>query len=341
MIPMNLNAIWFCLIGVLFAGYAILDGFDLGVGILHLFARNDEERRTHFNAIGPFWDGNEVWLLTAGGALFAAFPVVYATVFSSFYLAIMGLLVFLILRAVSLEFRGKVDSPRWRAVWDRAFGFGSLVPAFLYGVAVGNILRGIPLDGGGAFTGSFIGLLNPYALLVGVLIMAAFAMQGTAYLCLKARGELLARMERLMPRIWMVFVFVYLAATLATIAASPYLFDGVLAKPLFWIFCALLLASIAAVPAAAVRKRHLGTFLATSATILSMVGVTGVSLFPTLVMSSTDPANSLTIYNAASTAKTLTVMLVIALVGMPIVIAYTAYIYRVFKGRVIITEESL
>jgi cytochrome d ubiquinol oxidase subunit II len=234
-----------------------------------------------------------------------------------------------------------VDSPRWRAVWDRAFGFGSLVPAFLYGVAVGNILRGIPLDGGGAFTGSFIGLLNPYALLVGVLIMAAFAMQGTAYLCLKARGELLARMERLMPRIWMVFVFVYLAATLATIAASPYLFDGAPAKPLFWIFCALLLASIAAVPAAAVRKRHLGTFLATSATILSMVGVTGVSLFPTLVMSSTDPANSLTIYNAASTAKTLTVMLVIALVGMPIVIAYTAYIYRVFKGRVIITEESL
>src|SRR5512147_1077494 len=173
---MDLNTVWFLLIGVLLTGYAILDGFDLGVGVLHLFARDEEERRLHINAIGPVWDGNEVWLLTGGGALFAAFPVVYATVFSGFYLALMLLLVALILRAVSMEFRSKVDSPGWKKVWDWAFGIGSLLPAILFGVAFGNVLRGIPINEQGLFTGSFLELLNPYAILIGLLSLALFTM---------------------------------------------------------------------------------------------------------------------------------------------------------------------
>jgi cytochrome d ubiquinol oxidase subunit II len=166
---MDLNSIWFWLIAVLIIGYAILDGFDFGVGVLSLFGRDEKERRIHFNAIGPVWDGNEVWLITGGGALFAAFPIVYATVFSGFYLALMLLLTALIFRAVSFEFRNKVESPGWRRAWDFAFGFGSLLPAVLFGIAVGNILRGVPIDASGNFLGTFLGLLNPYSIGVGLL----------------------------------------------------------------------------------------------------------------------------------------------------------------------------
>ena len=185
---MDLNTIWFILVGVLIVGYAILDGFDLGVGVLSLFARNEDERRLHLNAIGPFWDGNEVWLLTAGGALFAAFPEVYATVFSGFYIAFMLLLVALIFRAVSIEFYHQVDSPSWRTAWGWAFGIGSLLPCILTGVAFGNILRGIPLDAHREFTGSFFTLLNPYALVVGVLSLAMFIMHGAVFMAVKTYG---------------------------------------------------------------------------------------------------------------------------------------------------------
>jgi cytochrome d ubiquinol oxidase subunit II len=337
---MDLNLTWFFLIGVLLTGYAILDGFDLGVGVLHLFTSDNHERRLHLNAIGPVWDGNEVWLLTGGGALFAAFPVVYATVFSSFYLAFMLLLAFLILRAVSMEFRGKVDSPAWRAVWDWAFALGSLVPALLYGVAVGNILRGLPLDADGLFGGSFIGLLNPYSLLLGGLSLTMFTMQGAAYMCLKSEGALRDRMVKWVSRTWIAFVLLYIAGTAATIFTSPFLFEGIFQKPLFWLFFILLLASLIYIPVANAGRRHFRAFLATSTAILCLIGITGVSLFPRLVPSSTDLAYSLTAYNASSTDKTLTVMLIIALIGMPIVIAYTAYIYRVFSGTVVLTDES-
>lgn len=173
---MDLNTIWFVLVAVLITGYAVLDGFDLGVGVLHLLTKKEEEKRVNINAIGPVWDGNEVWLLTGGGALFAAFPVVYATVFSGFYIALMLLLLALIFRAVSFEFRGKVENERWKKSWDYAFGIGSLLPLILFGVAIGNILRGIPIDINGIFTGNFFTLLNPYSILVGVLSLFLFTM---------------------------------------------------------------------------------------------------------------------------------------------------------------------
>jgi cytochrome d ubiquinol oxidase subunit II len=336
----DLNTIWFLLIGVLIAVYAILDGFDLGVGVLHLLARNEDERRININAIGPVWDGNEVWLLTGGGALFAAFPIVYATVFSAFYMAFMLLLTALIFRAVSMEFRGKVSSPRWQRFWDWSFGFGSLIPAVLFGVAIGNILRGIPLDKSGLFTGAFLGLLNPYSLLIGILSLAMFTMHGAAYMTLKTEGELRAHMQNWVSRAWMAFVYLYFLATLATLFVAPYLFEGLLRNPLFWVLFLLLLASILYVPVAVKAGECLRAFLASSATIACVVGLIGVSLFPRLVPSSTDLAYSLTVYNASSTSRTLTVMLIIALIGMPIVIGYTIYIYKVFKGKVIISEES-
>jgi cytochrome bd ubiquinol oxidase subunit II len=337
---MDLNTIWFVLVGVLFTGYAILDGFDLGVGVLHLFARTDLERRIQLNAIGPVWDGNEVWLLTGGGALFAAFPTVYATVFSGFYLALILLLAALIFRAVSIEFRSKVESSQWRAFWDSAFGIGSLLPAVLFGVAFGNILRGVPIDSKQMWTGSFLGLLNPYAIIIGLLSLCLFTMHGAIYLSMKTDGELRDRVAAWIPKSWMATVALYFLATLATIFVSPFLFAGVLKNPLFWVLFLLLLAGIISIPIAAKARKYGTAFIASSLTVACMVGLSALSLFPRLVPSITDPYYSLTIYNASSSDATLYTMLVIALIGMPLVIVYTVVIYRVFKGKVVLTEES-
>jgi cytochrome bd ubiquinol oxidase subunit II len=337
---MDLNTIWFLLFGVLITGYAILDGFDLGVGVLHLFARSEEERRIHINAIGPVWDGNEVWLLTGGGALFAAFPVVYATVFSGFYLALVLVLVALILRAISFEFRGKVASPAWRAVWDAAFGVGSLVPALIFGVAVGNILRGLPFDAQGDVAVTLFGLLNPYALLIGVLGLAMFVVHGATYLTLKTEGPLQARIVDWAPRLWVAYVLLFCIASVATVGAARYLFQGGGPSLFTWLFGALFVAAALGYPFAMKARRVGLAFTASSVAIAAQIGLAAAGLFPRLVPSRPDLAQSLTIYNAASSPRTQTVMLVIALVGMPCVIGYTVWIYRVFRGKTALTATS-
>lgn len=337
---MDLNIVWFLLLGVLLAGYVILDGFDFGVGILHLFAKSNEERRIHMNAIGPVWDGNEVWLLTGGGALFAAFPIVYATVFSGFYLALMLLLLALIFRAVSLEFRGKVEGDGWRKLWDWSFGLGSLLPAVLFGVAFGNILRGIPINAEGIFEGNFIGLLNPYSILVGVLSLALFTMHGATFMLMKTDGDLRARMERWVSSTWIAVVVLYAVTTFATIFVSSFLFEGILGNPLFWLFAILLIAALVYVPIGAKSGKPGRAFFASSTVVGSMFALAAISLFPRLVPSSLGLDYSLTIYNASSTETTLFTMLIIALLGMPFVIGYTIWIYRVFKGKVVITPDS-
>ncbi|MGD2216473.1 MAG: cytochrome d ubiquinol oxidase subunit II [Gemmatimonadales bacterium] len=337
---MDLPAVWFLLIGVLIIGYAVLDGFDLGVGVLYLFARGEEERRTYLNAIGPVWDGNEVWLLTAGGALFAAFPVVYATVFSAFYLAVMLVVVALIARAVSFEFRGKLEGVGWKKLWDWCFGLGSLLAAALYGVAVGNVVGGVPLDESGAFTGSFLGLLNPLAILCGLASLAMFTMQGAAYMCLKSEGELGERMRDWTMRGWLAFAALYALATTVAIFAAPHAFEGVITDPLFWVLLVLFGTSALSVPLSSRHGRDGRAFLASSFTIASLIGLVALGMFPRIVASSIDLANSLTIYNSASTPRTQGAMLIIALIGMPIVIAYTAYVYKVFKGKVVFDEAS-
>jgi len=336
---MDLNTVWFLLVGVLITGYALLDGFDLGTGVLHLFTRDERERRVMMNAIGPVWDGNEVWLLTGGGALFAAFPPVYAAVFSGFYLAFTLLLVALILRAISFEFRGKLEAPGWRRAWDLAFGIGSLVPALLFGVAVGNVLRGLEMDQTGIRT-TLPGLLNPYALLLGVLGLVMFVLHGATWIGLKSEGALQERMRRWAAGAWVAFIALFAASTIASYAVAPWLFERWFADPLTWVFFALLLAACVTGPVAVRAERFGRAFAASAAAIASAIALAAVGLYPRLVPARPDLAASLTIYNASSTPRTLTTMLVIALVGMPFVIAYTAVIYRVFRGKTVITSES-
>lgn len=336
----DLPTIWFLLVGVLLAGYVILDGFDFGVGILSLFSREPDERRLHLNAIGPVWDGNEVWLLTGGGALFAAFPIVYAEVFSNFYLAFMLLLAALITRAVSMEFRSKVEAPLWRRIWDWAFGVSSLLPAVLVGVAFGNILRGVPIDENMRISVSFLALLNPYAILIGVFSLALFTMHGAIYMTMKSDGELRARMRKWASGAWWVVVALYVLASIGSYTAAPHLFEKIANRPLFWVVLPLLFGSAVATLLSTRAGRNFTAFLASSSTIACLLALAGISLYPRLVPSTTELANSLTIHNARSSDLTQTVMLVIALIGMPIVIGYTIFIYRVFRGKVVISEES-
>ncbi len=335
-----LQDIWFFLFFVLIAGYAVLDGFDLGVGVLSLFNRSDAERRLYVNAIAPVWDGNEVWLLTGGGALFAAFPPVYATVFSGFYLALMLVLLGLIARAVSMEFRGRVESAGWRRLWDGAFGIGSLLPALLFGVAVGNILRGIPVDNTGEFSGTFFGLLNPFSLLVGVLGLVMFVTHGAVYMALKSDGDLRERMLGVASKGWILWVVLYVAATIYGFFEAHHLFAGTLGSPLFWLFFLLLLGSLLTLPMQIKAGKAMVALVTSSISIISTIGVAATALYPDLVPSLVDPSYSLTVAGASSTQRTLMTMLVIALIGMPIVLAYTIVIYRVFKGKVSLDEYS-
>ena len=337
---MDLNSIWFCLFCILIVGYAILDGFDFGVGILSLFGRDEKERRIHFNTIGPIWDGNEVWLITGGGALFAAFPVVYATVFSGFYIALVLLLVALIFRAVSFEFRNKVDSLTWRRVWDWSFGLGSFLPALLFGVAIGNILHGVPIDANGNYLGTFIGLLNPYSIGVCVLSLVLFTMHGAIYLATKSIGDLRDRCRKWASNLWMYYVMLYVIITMWTWLAFPFLFKDSLSSPMFYVFIIVLLGSIVYLPIQLKANKFNRAFLFSSLIIAAMLSQIALSLYPRLVPSSIDLNYSLTIYNSSSSHLTLQTMLVIALIGMPIVIAYSIFIHYVFRGKVEITEES-
>jgi len=337
---MFLNVVWFILVAVLIAGYAILDGFDFGVGVLHLFTKDETEKRKNINSIGPVWDGNEVWLLTGGGALFAAFPRVYATVFSGFYLALMLLLVALIFRAVSMEFRSKVDSPGWRKFWDFAFGIGSLLPAVLFGVAMGNIMRGIPLDADGNFAGNFFTLLNPYSVAVGVLSLLLFTMHGSIYLAMKTEGGQKERMKKIALRMWIIFLVFYSLITLWSVFETKNLFLGVFTNPLFYVFVVLLLAGLFYIPSGIKNEKFGKAFLFSSIVIACMVGLIAIGLFPMLVPSSTNPASGLNIINASSTERTLLTMFIIALIGVPIVIGYTIFIYSRFKGKVELDENS-
>ena len=332
---------WFILLAVLLTGYAILDGFDLGVGILHPFvARTDEERRIVMNSIGPLWDGNEVWLVTFGGALFAAFPEAYATVFSAFYLPFMALLFALILRAVSLEFRSKVHSPRWRTMWDYAFFLGSTLATLLFGVAVGNMMKGIELDEHHEFTGRFVDMLSPYSLTVGVIAVAAFAMHGAIYLYLKTEGEFQRRLKTVMWRTFFIFAPLYLLVTSWTGLEIPRAVETLNAKPILWIVPALNFLAVLNIPRAIHKGIEGHAFFSSCCMIAAFVFLYITALFPFLVPASNDLSHSLTVANASSSQKTLSIMLLIAVLGMPCVLAYSGIIYWTFRGKVQIDETS-
>jgi cytochrome d oxidase, subunit II (cydB) len=336
----SLPTVWFLLIGLLLVGYAVLDGFDLGAGIVHLFvARNDAERRSVLNAIGPVWDGNEVWLITGGGALFAAFPLVYATVLSGFYLAVMLLLGALILRGVSIEFRSKETNRLWRLGWDAGFALGSALAAFLFGVALGNIVRGLPLDEGGVYRGGLAGLLNPFSIVMGLLTLGLAAQQGSSWLVLKTEGALRTRARRTGVASTLVVIAAWSAATGIAWFDSNRVFDNFARNPIAWIGPVGAAVALASMLYAYRRRQEFLAFVLSSVAIVSLAATAGATLYPNLVPA-VDASRSLTVNNAHSSDTALTVMLVIALVGMPIVLAYTAFIYWKFKGKVQLDKAS-
>jgi cytochrome d ubiquinol oxidase subunit II len=337
---MTLNGIWFVLLAILLAGYAVLDGFDLGVGILHPLARDDRERRLLLNAIGPLWDGNEVWLVTFGGALFAMFPEAYATIFSGFYLAFVLLLFALIFRAVSIEFRGKLDAPAWQRAWDRAFFGSSLLATLLFGVAVGNGIRGVPLDDRGIFAGGLRDLLGPYQLLVGLLTVALFALHGAIYLYLKTEGRVQDRLGPWMWHAWGTFTALYMLVTIYTLIAVPHAADNFRRFPWAGTVLVLNVMGIAYLPRALFLGRYGRAFATSAFTIVGLVFLFAMALYPNVLTASNDPARSLTIFSAASSPRTLRIGLLIAGIGMPFVLGYTALVYWMFRGKVRLDESS-
>lgn len=333
---MDLNVVWFILIGVLFSMYIILDGFDLGAGILYLFAKNPEEKRIYIRAIGPFWDGNEVWLVAAVGATFAAFPGAYTAVLSGLYIPTMLLIFFLIFRAVSIEFTNHVHSPRLSRIWDISFGVGSFGVAFLLGILLGNILQGFEIDKTGVHVESLYGLVNSFTLMCGVMSVLICVMHGAVFLMNKTYGSVEARINRKFPIIWWGLFVMLILSGVASMTSVPHLsaryFDG-------WTFPVITLVfAVCFVLVLLFRASPRLSFLFSALSILCAAILIGGTHFPNIVPSRIDPNYGLTIYNTASEPQTHFLMLVIAAVGVPLVLVYTGVIYYVFRGKVNIRD---
>lgn len=338
------QVIWFILWGFLWGAYFMLDGFVLGLGFMSGFlAKDDTERRVLINTVGPIWDGNEVWLVTAGGATFAAFPTTYALMFSNLYTALLLLLFALIVRGVSFEFRGKIDGTPWKGGWDKAITISSLLPALLFGVAFGNIFKGIPMKNDFtavtfAYEGGLLSLLNPYGLLTGVLFVMLFAVHGSLYAAIKTTGELSARAAAMANKLWLPLLVVTVAFLAYTYPATK-LYDNylnapaLLAIPLIAVVSLLLLKT----SASAGKLHRAFTFSCLTVAFVCFTGIGG--LFPNLIPSSLDAASNLTIYNSSSSIYTLKIMTAVVLIFVPIVIAYKIWIYRIFRARV--TSEDV
>lgn len=338
---MNINEIWFALFIVIVAGYLILDGFDMGVGMLLLpLAKGDTERRTFLNSIGPVWDGNEVWLILGGGVLFAVFPLAYASLFSGLYTAFMLVLVVMILRTVALEFRSKEASPRWRATWDVVFWGASLGLALLLGVAFGNVVAGLPLDADGNISIGLIGLLTPFALLVGVTTVAMFSVQGGIYMLMKTEGELYDRIARTLPRLMIVFFALNTLVVIAMVLFQQQITERYVKEIWPVVFPAAALIALGAAWVMVRRGEAFRAFLCSSAMIGLLLVSGGIGLFPNLIISTIDRADDLTIYTAASAENTLQVALIIALIGMPFVLLYTTGVYYFFRGKTVVDPHG-
>lgn len=335
LITNNLNVVWFILLCVLFSGFFLLEGFDYGTGILMpIIGKTDTERRQMINALGPVWDSNQVWMITAGGAMFASFPNVYATLFSGFYLALFLMLVVLIARGIAFEFRSKSANLTWRKTFDACIFIGSLVPALLWGVTVGNLIHGTPIDASMTYVGSFWDLLNPYALLCGLGFVLVFTFHGGLYTSIKTKGAISERARAASLVVGIVTMIGCFALFLATFAWTD-MFHSTLALVAYVIAANLLL-----VAWIATRMRHTKCgFIFSSLTVIMVTVAYFAGLFPRIMVSSLDPAWSLTIENAASSPYTLALMTVVALVFVPIVLLYKIWTYYTFRQRV--SEEDL
>ncbi len=332
--------LWFLIVGALFSGYAILDGFDLGAGAWHLFFKEDKSRRIALNAVGPVWDGNEVWLVIGGGALFAGFPEAYATLFSAMYIPFILFLGFLIFRAVSIEFRGKEPMRWWRNTWDISYSVSSAALALLLGVVLGNVLIGIRMDERFVFTGHWLEFLNPYALAVGLTTLALFMVHGAIYLTMKTEGKLFEKVARLLRRSIFFFVGTFALVSIISVFYFPHLTDRFLANPLLFAVPLLAFLSIANVPRLASKGKYLRSFVFSALSISFLLILVAIELYPVILLDRGDMQNSMTIYNAASSERALGIMLTITAIGFPLVVGYTIFVYRTFWGKVKLDETS-
>ncbi|MCH9608986.1 MAG: Cytochrome bd-I ubiquinol oxidase subunit 2 [Chlamydiales bacterium] len=332
---------WFIIIMVCMAQYAMLDGFDLGVGILMPSNKTDMERRICYNAIGPVWDGNEVWLVVVVGALFAGFPLVYATMMSAFYTPIMILIFSLIFRAVAIEFRSKRPYKWWRNMWDTFFCLASLLIAFAVGVALGNFVAGIPLNEYHQYTGGIImTFLRPYPILVGVFGLSIFILHATIFLVMKTEGTLQERYKKYALPVTFAFLALYILTTVLTITLHEHMIARFERSPWFFIIPALNLLVIIGIPFAVYKNRFGTAFVFSCLNVLFLITLFACGVFPDLIRSSTNPEYSLTIFNTSSSLATLKVLMVITAIGIPLVIAYMVWVYTIFHGKVVIDDHS-
>ncbi len=338
---MWLQTTWYVLYIAIISGYVILDGFDLGVGMISPFiAHNDHDRRILLNSIGPVWDGNEVWLVLGGGALFAAFPLVYASLFSGFYLAMMLVLLVLIMRTVAIEFRSKRPEAWWRSLWDWTFTISSFGITILLGVALGNVIRGISLDQQGNMNVNLLDLLNPYSITLGLVAVAMLCLHGAIFLTQKAEGALLQRVKNLIPKLLIAFFVLMTVLIVWTLLRSEQFTQNFKDRPWTVVFPVLAFVAIVSAWRFVRRGAYLSAFLASATMIALLLGAVACGMYPVMLHSTTNSAYDLTVQNASAAKETLTVMFVIALIGMPFVLLYTAGVYYFFRGKVELDEES-
>lgn len=332
--------LWYLVIGAVFTGYAILDGFDLGAGALHLFFKKEQSRRIALNAIGPVWDGNEVWLVIGGGTLFAGFPKVYAAAFSAFYIPFIVFLVMLIFRAISIEFRSKESMEWWRKTWDICYCISSAMIALLLGVVLGNVLMGIPIDANGNFNANVLYFLNPYALMVGVTTLALFMMHGAIYLVMKTESRLYAKLTILVKNTTIFFAICILLLSFYTILYVPHLSNNIRQNSWMFIIPVLMVLSIANITRQVAKRHYLYAFLSSALTVSLLLVIVAIELYPNLLISTMNPAYTLTVQNAASSSKSLQIQLMFVAIGVPLAALYTTFVFWTFKGKVKLNEMS-
>jgi cytochrome bd ubiquinol oxidase subunit II len=345
-----METLWFILVALMLSAYVVLDGFDLGAGIISLIvAKNHDERRLILRAIGPVWDGNEVWLLAAGGALFFAFPLLYASSFSGFYLPLMMVLWLLMLRGVGIELRSHVSDPLWWSFFDFVFSISSLLLAIFFGAAIGNVVRGVPLNSDGYFfealwtnfrVGANPGILDWYTMLTGVLAMVTLTVHGAHFIALKTEGELNARARRIAFLSWIALVLLTTLSLIATLYVRPGMTRNFRVHPWGWIIPLIVLVSLIAMPVFLKKEKELPAFLSSTAYIVGMLAGAAFAMYPYLLPASTDPTYSLTIYNAKSGAYSLGAGLIWWAMGMALAIAYFTFLYLSFRGKVVLDEKS-
>lgn len=340
LLGLDYNVWWFLVFGGVITGYAVLDGFDLGAGALHLFLKKEQSRRIALNAIGPVWDGNEVWLVIGGGALFAGFPVAYAAIFSAFYIPFFIFLIGLIWRAVAIEFRSKEPGKVWRLTWDFVYSFACIVIALSLGLMLGNVALGMPLNAQKEFTGNWLTFFNPFSVMVAITTLALFMMHGAIFLAMKTENRLYTKLTILAKNFTVFFVVSFAVTTVYTLLYIPHLSDKIRSGAEFFIFPLIMLLAIANIPRLLNKGKYRYAFISSSVTIASLLIMVAIEIFPNLLLATNNPANSITVDNAASSLKTMKTLLLIAAIGTPLVGIYTFFVFWTFKGKVKLDETS-